>query len=189
MKNKIKVKTKIYLVNLGKFLEISSLNKININHAEMISRYLQIYREPEIFRDLLKDLLDFRYVINSAIKNMEIIYKEISKYEKNDVESLKEIILNIRLLNDKDYLAEKNKDRILDLITEYSKILEDKLKGAHDLKNLVYGGSTITLNILVYGFYKALGGKRGNEILKTATEKLLNNVKFINSVRIIGKKD
>jgi hypothetical protein len=187
MKNKIKVKTRIYLVNLGKFLEISGPNKVNINHSEMISEYLQMYSEPEIFRDILKDLLDFRYVVKSAIKNMEIICKGISKYGKDNVYSLKEIILNIRLLNDKDYLEEKNKDRILDLITEYSKTLGDKLKGSPDLKNLVYGGSTIILNILVYAFYKALGGKKGNEILKTASEKLLNNVKFIDSVRILKR--
>ena len=189
MRNKIKVKTKIYLVNLGKFLELSSLNKINTNHAEMISEYLQIYQEPEIFRDLLKDLLDFQYVINSAINNMKIIYKEISKYGKIDVSSLNEILLNIRLLNDKEYLEDKDKNRILALITEYCKILDDKLKGAHDLKNLVYGGSTIVLNILVYGFYKALGGKKANDILKSSTEKLLTNVKFVNNIRMIGTKE
>lgn len=189
MRNKIKVKTKIYLVNLGKFLEISSFNKINISHAGMIAKYLQIYQEPEIFRDLLKDLLDFKYVINSAVKNMKIIYKEISKYGKKDVESLKEIILNIRMLNDKEYLEEEDKDRILNLISEYIKILDDKLKGAHDLKNLVYGGSTIILNILVYAFYKALGGKRAGDILKNSTEKLLTNVKFVDSIRVIGMKN
>jgi len=42
-----------------------------MNHAKMIRNILQIYQEPEIFRDLLKDLLDFQYVINSAIKKHE----------------------------------------------------------------------------------------------------------------------
>jgi hypothetical protein len=188
MRNKIKVKTKLYLNNLGKFLEISSFNKININHIELISEYLQKYQEPEIFRDLLKDLLDFKNVINYAIKNMRIIYMGIIKSGNIDADSLNDIILNIRLLNDKVSLSEKDKDNILGLMTEYSKTLDEKLKGNNDLKNMVYGGSIITLSILTYAFYKALGGKKGEEILKNTTKKLLTNVKFVDSIRFIGTK-
>jgi hypothetical protein len=188
MRKKIKIKTKIYLDNLRRFLEISNLNKINKNHIVLIAEYIQRYKEPEIFRDILRDLLDFKYVIKSAINNMEIICKEIIKSGKYNVDSLKDIILNLRLLIDKENFIEKDKDRIFDLMTEYNKILDEKLKGNNDLKKLIYGGSTINLSIITYAFYKALGGKKPEEILKNTTNKLLKNVKFVDSIRLIGIK-
>lgn len=188
MRKKIKIETKIYLNNLGEFLEISSLNKINKSHIEMISEYLQRYQEPEIFRDLLKDLLDFRCVIKSAINNMEIIYKEIVKSGHTDAGSLKDIVLNIHMLINKDNLSEKDKERIFDLLIDFNRLIDDKLKGNNDLKNLIYGGRTVTLSILTYAFYKALGGKRGEEILIDTTNKLQKNIKFIDNIRIIGTK-
>ena len=189
MKNKINVKTKIYLANLGKFLDISSQRKINKNHAELISEYITKYQKPEIFRDLLKDLLNFKYVINFSVKNMKIVCNAIFKSGYINVDSLNDIVLNIRTLNDKVSLSENDKDKILDLMTEFSKVLDVKLKGNKDLKDMVYGGSIITLSILTYGFYKALGGKNGEEILKNTSKKLSYNVKFVESVRLIGKKD
>jgi|WetSurMetagenome_2_1015567.scaffolds.fasta_scaffold01743_12 hypothetical protein len=188
MRNKISIKTKIYLDNLRKFLEISEIKKINKNHILLIQEYLLRYQEPKIFRDLLKDLINFKYVVKSAIKNMEIIYKEIVKSGRYEVSSLKDIIINLHLIIDKESSKKDDKDRVFDLMTEYNKILYDKLKGNSDLKNLVYGESTIILNILTYAFYKALGGKKAEEILKDSTARLLKNVKFVDSVRLIGKK-
>lgn len=188
MRKKISIKTKIYLENLKKFLGISSLNKINKNHIKLIAEYIQRYKEPEIFRDLLKDLVDFNCVIKSAINNMEIIYKEIVKFGKEDAEPFKEIILNLQMLINKGNLAEKEKNRIFDLMTDYNKTLNEKLEVNYDLKNLIYGGSTIILSALTYAFYKALGGKKPEDILTNTTNKLLKNIKFVDNIRIIGTK-
>jgi len=185
MKRRLTIKTKLYLEDLKKFLEISNISKINTNHAELIEEYIQRYREPEIFRDLLKDLLDFNYVIKSVINNMGIVYREITKFKEYNANPFKEIILNLNMLLDKDDLTLKDKNRIFDLISDYNKVLEDNLKGNNDLRNLLYDGNTITLSILTYAFYKALGGKNGEEILKNATSKLLTNIKFVDGIRII----
>jgi hypothetical protein len=188
MRKKIKIKTKIYLDNLRSFLGVSSLNKITKNDIKLIAEYLQRYPEPEIFCDLLNDLLDFKYVIKSAIKNMEIIYKGIIKSGQRDVDSLKDIVLNINLLINKYNISEKDKKKIFDLMTDYNRLLDEKLKGNNDLINLIYGGSTILLSILTYAFYKALGGKKPEDILTNTTNKLQKNIKFIDNIRIIGTK-
>ena len=188
MRKKISIKTKIYLENLKKFLGVSSLNKITKNDVKLIAEYLQRYPEPKIFCDLLNDLLDFKYVIKSAIKNMEIIYKGIIKSGHRDVDSLKDIVLNINLLINKYNISEKDKDKIFDLMTDYNKLLDEKLKGNTDLRNLIYGGNTIIFSVLTYAFYKALGGKKPEEILTNTTNKLLKNIKFVDNIRIIGTK-
>jgi hypothetical protein len=186
MRSKLKIETKIYLNNLGKYLDISSYKKINKNHVELIAEYLQRYWEPKIFCDLLKDLIDYKHVIKTVMENMKIIYKGIIKSGNNDADSLKDIVLNINLLISKYSISDKDKDRIFDLMIEYTRILDEKLEGNIDLKTLVYGGSTILLAPLTYAFYKALGGKKSDEILSKATSKLQKNIKFIDNVRFIG---
>lgn len=183
MRSKIKIQTKIYLNSLGKFLDISSLKKVNKNHAELIADYLQRFWEPDIFRDLFKDLADIKFVVKSVIKNMEIIYKGIIKSGNKDVDSLKEIVLNLNMLVNKYHLNEADRDRIFDLMNEFNKALNYKLKGNPDLKSFIYGGSTILLAPLTYASYKALGGRKNEDILTNTTKNLQKNIKFIEHVR------
>lgn len=165
------IKTKAYIDNLKQYLGVTDLNQINDTHSEKISQYLDKNQSSDVFKEILKSLPDLIPVVTASIKMMEDTYTKIIESGNYDINTIKEIIISLNKLIEKDNLTEKDKDRIFELMSQYKQTLDEQLERNHELKKYILGGSTFVAVALVFFVYKAAGGKGGEEIVQNVISK------------------
>lgn len=165
------IKTKAYLENLKKFLNIDDLKELNENHYAKLGEYLELHQQSDVFRDLIKSLPSISPVLTSAIKMMNETYNNIISSGNYEIDSIKEIILSLNKLIEKENLSDNDKDKIFDLIKEYKITLDEQLTRNHELKKYIIGGGTLVTITLAVIVYKMVGGKGGEELITKAISK------------------
>lgn len=166
-----------YLRSLYHHLGVKNKDEITNDHSMKIIKFIKNSPNQDAIEEILLSLPDFLKFAEAQLVQMKDISNKIIESGDKDISQLTAIITSYNELLKNPALDTDEKKQIINLLFNYQKMLEEKMKENDRLKRLIYAGAftlaAISLSIVANWVNTAIGSKVDPDSLKEAAQKIL----------------